>query len=184
MAGRQKRILGNGTMSAPSKGESKTGNKIAMSSSKLPNQMDEWQEGRPGGTYGNSNRSQRIYKQEQLDSQRRMNESSREPQRIADASKRRAEFQGGEVSNASPRPRRTVGNGTMSTPQRKTQISSQKIEPKRTNVKTSVSMSERRMGPSDEQVAASRREGQKRAEEEARKRRQQYENAFGSGRRR
>lgn len=173
MAGRQKRILGNGTMSAPSKGQSKTGNKIAMSSSKLPNQMDEWQEGRPGGTYGNTTQSIMKSRQAELD---------RQTQQF-NASKRKAEFQGGEVRNASPRQRNIVGNGTMSAPQRKTQISSQRVEPKRTNVKTSVSMSERKMGPSDDQIAASRREGQKRAEEEARKRRQ-YENAFGSGKRR
>lgn len=104
-----------------------------------------------------------------------------------DTKRNKKEHQSGETTDATPRPINYVGGARkaqISSEEFKpirTQISSQRIEPKRTNVKTSVSMSSRNLGPSDEQIAAARREGQKRAEEEVRKRRQQYENAFGRG---
>jgi hypothetical protein len=141
--------------------------KTQIKSQKLPNQMDEWQEGRPGGTYNSKPKSSQS--KSQLEYQQRMNEINNQYRKSMDAI-------GEEYRNNVNRAK--VNNS----PQRKSQISSQKIEPKRTKVKTSVSMSERKMGPSDDQIAASRREGQKRAEEENRKRRQ-YENAFGGKRR-
>lgn len=141
--------------------------KTQIKSQKLPNQMDEWQEGRPGGTYNSKPKSAPSSSQQEY--QRRMDEITNGYRNRMDeiSEEYRSNVNKAKADNA---------------PKRKAQISSQRIEPKRTNVKTSVSMSERRMGPSDEQIAAARREGQKRSEEEARKRRQQYENAFGSRR--